>query len=223
VRDVKRGLSILGVMTVTLLAGCDGCSKRAAEAEAADTGLPSLTSPSASSSSASSASGSRTAAGDGGARRPPWSAVPSATANILPNMGIPDRFEAEQKARPAGIKPNVESVFAALEGAGLTVVDKKQHLGQTFGARYCVGARVVDKKGGDGGTEAALLQMSVCEFVNADVAAQSRDYSTEALKIIPNRAIRANKQTTLTIRDESPVTPAIEAAAAKAFTTYDAL
>jgi hypothetical protein len=220
VRDVKRGLSILGVMTVTLLAGCDGCSKRAAEAEAADTGSPSPT-PSAMSSASATRNGA--AAGDGGARRPPWATMPSATANILPNMGIPDRFEAEQKARPAGIKPNVESVFAALEGAGLTVVDKKQHLGQTFGARYCVGARVVDKKGFDAGAEAGLLQMSVCEFVNAEVAVQSRDFSTEALKMIPNRAIHANKQTTVTIRDESPVTPAIEAAAAKVFTTYDAL
>lgn len=214
---MNYGFSLVGILAVTLVAGCDGCGKRAAEAEA-DSAAP------APSVVVDAGAASKKAAGDGGLKGPPWAAVPGATANILPNMGIPDRFEAEQKARPAGIKPNVESVFAALEGAGLTVVDKKQHLGQTFGARYCVGARVVDKRSGEAGAEAGLLQMSVCEFINAEVAVQSRDYSGEALRaVIPNRAIHANKQTTLTIREESPVTPAIEAAAAKGFATYDAL
>lgn len=215
---MKRGSSLLGILALTFTAGCDSCSKPAPDSAALAADAAPATP------SVDAAPASKLGSGDGGAFRQPWLAVPGATAAILPNMGIPDRFNAEQKARPANIKPNVESVLAALETAGLTVVDKKQHLGQTFGARYCVGARVVRAKDKDKDAgETGLLQLSVCEFISPEVAVGSRDYSTEALKLIPNRSIHAKNQTTLTIRDESPVTPEIEAAAAKAFAAYDAL
>lgn len=223
---VKSRLFVIAAPLVTLAlpalsltaTGCEGCNKSApnAGADGATT-----TSEAGATGGLDSGHGSiKAPMGDAGMRRQPWLSVPSATANILPNMGIPDRFEAEQKARPANLKPNAEAIFAALEKAGLAVVDKKQHLGQTFGARYCVGARVVN--GRDAG-DLTMLQLSVCEFINAEVAVMSRDYSIEALKMIPNRTVHASKQTTLTVRREQPLTPENEAAAAKAVEVYGAL
>jgi hypothetical protein len=208
---VKRVRNVLALLLIGA-AGCDSCRKAEPEPTAAET--PSA--PSAAPAASDAAVSMFTKVVPDAGRAQPWASVPSATAPLLPNMSIAERFEAEQKARPAGVKPNVESVFAALEGAGLKVVDKKQHLAQTSGARYCVGARVVA-----GAKE--LLVISVCEFVSAEVAAGSRDYSNEALKVIPNRTVHANKQTTMTLREADPVTPEIAAANAKALSVYDAL
>jgi hypothetical protein len=157
---------------------------------------------------------------DAAAGQPPWADVPGATVASEPSMSIAARFQAEQAARPPNLKPNVESVFAALEAAGLEVVDKKQHLAQSVGARYCVGARVVSAKDA---RSHELLIVSVCEFISPELAAGSRNYSTESLKIIPNRTGHANKQTTMTVGESDPVTPATQAANAKALATYDAL
>lgn len=141
--------------------------------------------------------------------------MPGATAALLPNMSIPERFSVEAAARPAGIKPNVEDVWAALEKAGLTVVEKKQHLGQVFGARYCVGGKAMSGA-------AKLLDISVCEFASEELAKMSRDHSTEALKIIPNRTLYANKQTLLIVREEQKA-PENDDALAKAVDAYTKL
>ena len=160
----------------------------------------------------------------------PWAAVPSATANLLPNMGLTDRFQVEAKSRPAGLKINVESVYDALKKAGLPVVDQQQHLAQTFGARFCMGARLgappSDKPALDAGKGApppppTQVYLSVCEFVSNEVAEMSKTYSAEALKI-PFRVIHAKAQTTLTVRGASDA-PEIKALMDKALSTYDAL
>lgn len=195
-------LSWLFPVVAVALTGCDSCNKSVPEAPAE--------------ASAPLASTARAPLGarEAGAQVP-WAAIPSATAPILPNMGIADRFQTEERARPKDIKPNVESVYAALEKAGFTIADKKQHLAQTFGARYCVGARAV--KG-----DVTQLQLSVCEFVSNEVAKMSQSYSAEALNQIPNRVIHAKAQTTLTVREEAD-TPENKSASDKALAAYDAL
>ena len=217
-KPVKRGLSTLAALAVPFLlcfaAGCDSCRKPEPTAPEVASAAPS---PSA---DAAPASPFKVAIVDSGAGKPPWADVPGATAATMPSMSVAERFKAELAARPPNATPNVESVFAALENAGLEVVDKKQHLAQSVGARYCVGARVVGGK--DAGAR-ELLVISVCEFVNAEVAAGSRNYSIESLKVIPNRTVHANKQTTMTVGESDPVTPATEAANAKALAAYDAL
>jgi len=140
-------------------------------------------------------------------------AIAGATVATLPNMSIAERFAAERKGRPEGLTPTAEDVYASLESAGLTIVDRKQHLASPFGARYCLGARAV--AAGD----ATTLQLSVCEFVSAEAARIGRDYSAEGLKAIPLRTVYANKQTTLTVREEKqdPATDAQLRAAAAAY------
>ncbi|MDB4944291.1 MAG: hypothetical protein JWP97_3825 [Labilithrix sp.] len=211
---MKRSLVLLALTvpaTALFLGGCDGCNKTAptgagAENDAAP--LPSASAPAAVHADA----GSPLAA-------PPWLAVPGATAALLPNMGIPERFQIESSSRPKGLTVNVDSVLAALAKGGLTVVEKKQHLAQPFGARYCVGARVVK---GTAETDPTQLQLSVCELVSPAVAEQSRVASLEAFKQIPNRDIHVKQQTTLTLRGESDA-PDTVAAMKKAFAIYDAL
>jgi hypothetical protein len=143
-------------------------------------------------------------------------AVPGATVATLPNMPIPERFVAERRGRPSGVTPSVEDVYAALEKSGIRVVDRKQHLGAPFGARYCVGARAV------GPGDASMMHISVCEFVNADAARIGRDYSAEGMKSIPFRTVYANKATTLTLREERHE-PNVDALVDTAAATYATL
>jgi hypothetical protein len=209
---VKRVFALLVVSSGLSLSACDGCNKSVPAAP--DTG------PEAATPVAQAEAG--LILGDGGrhaAPVAPWAAVPGATAALLPNMSIPDRFQLEAAARPPGLKVNVESVFAALEKAGFKLFEKKQHLGQTFGARYCMGARSVK---GAAETDPTQLYLSVCEFINPEVAEMSRVYSTEHLKTIPNRNIHTKQQTTLTVRGESDA-PDTTAAMTKALAVYDAL
>ncbi len=153
-----------------------------------------------------------------GLTKAPWTAVPSATAPVLANMGFGERFDIEKKSRPTGIKPNVEEVLGALESAGVHLAEKKQHLAAPFGARYCVGARVVPA-----GSDDTLYHLSVCEFVSEDVAKMSRDYSDDTLsKSISDRSVYVNKQTTLTTREMSK-TPENDALGAKIAETFDKL
>ena len=129
-------------------------------------------------------------------------------------MSFTERFAAEAKGRPEGIKPTVEDVYAALRAAGLTIVDVKQHLASPQGARYCVGARIV------GASADLLLDASACEYATQESARIGRDYSESSLKdVIPNRTIYANKQTTLTLR-EAQKTPDIDALVGKASSTF---
>lgn len=131
-----------------------------------------------------------------GSDQPPWMAVPSATAALLPNMGIGERFQAEANSRPK-LKPTVEDAFAALEAAGVKLSEKKQHLGMTFGARYCVGTQAVS------GT-APLVQISVCEYISPEIAASSSRYSEDSLKnLMPTRQVIAHKHLALIVRPEN--------------------
>ena len=207
---MNRALLLAGLSISLATAACDGCNKSATDAPTADA-APAAT-------ASSSSARAPLAAPDAGGAKLPWAAIPSATAPILPNMGIPDRFQIEATSRPANIKPNVESVYAALEKAGISVVDKKQHLGQTFGARYCMGARAVK---GTTDKDPNQLYLSVCEFVSNEVAEMSKTYSSDALKSA-NRVVHAKAQTTFTVRGESDA-PEIKAQMDKALATYDAL
>lgn len=185
-----------------------GCSKKNdAAVDASAPPAPSVT--------ASVASTAPRAKGDAGAFLGPWTAIPNATAPVLMNMPIPERFEIEKKARP-DLKPKVEDAFAALKKAGLTIVDEKQHLAQPVGARYCVGARAV---AGD----TTLLQISICEYMNDEVARTSTQYSEESLKkLMPTRTCSPHKHLGLILRPEN-ASPEADAAAKKARAAFDAL
>lgn len=210
-------LSCIAVaLPLAATASCKGCnqdSSTSASDAAADGG-----------SDASSASTFDAAAvrafldGDAGATVP-WAAMPGATAALLPNMGIPERFEIEKKSRPANIKPNVESAVAALRKAGFNIVREKQHLGQPFGARYCVGAEAVTDADA---SSTRMFFLSLCEFVSPEVAELSTKYNASISKGIADRVVKANKQMTLTTRLEGK-TPENQAASDKAFTTFSAL
>jgi hypothetical protein len=112
----------------------------------------------------------------------------------MPNLNIGERFNMESKARPAGaIK--AETAYGAINDAGFAVTEQKQHLASPYGARYCVGAKIADDK------KVPQMDASVCEYISNEVAIIGRDRSAEGLKVVPNRTVIANKQTTLTVRE----------------------
>ena len=198
-------------LVVSLACSGIGCKSK----DPTGQGAPSASAATVTSSTLPAVSGS---AGHKSPVRVPWAAIPSATAALLPNMGINERFEIEARSRPSGIKPNVEEVLGALDAAGVKLLEKKQHLGSPFGARYCVGARVVNAAG-----DATLFHLSVCEFVSEDVAKMSREYSEQSLaSTIPDRSVYLNKQTTLTMR-EMTKSPDNDALGAKIIDTYKKL
>jgi hypothetical protein len=142
----------------------------------------------------------------------PWLAVPSATAATLPNMSFPERFQTEAASRPA-LKPRVEDVLAAFKTAGLDIVEPKQHLASPLGARYCVGARAIDGA-------ATLFQLSVCEYLNADVAAKSAAFSETAMKtLLPTRTVRARNHLGLVVLPDANA-PGAQAAVEKAHAVF---
>jgi hypothetical protein len=182
----------------------NGCKSNKAEATAEGT-------PSSASVTAPAASSAPSPAPPAGGLVSPV-AIPGATVATLPNMSIPQRFSSELAGRPPGVKPSIEDVYAGLEKAGITVVDRRQHLASPFGARYCLGARAV------GAADKPMLQMSVCEFVSPEAAKIGRDYSADAMKL-PMRTVYVNKQTTLTLREEKQ-DPEIDALVEKAAAAY---
>jgi hypothetical protein len=190
-RSNFRGVTVL--LTAALAVACKSSNSSGA---AQDAGAPgSSASPSAAASSSAPTS--------------PFS-VPGATAATLPNMPFPERFAAEARSRPPGVKPTVEEVYASLGAAGFTIVDQKQHLASPLGARYCVGARAVSD------TKDTLLQISVCECSTPEVARLARDYSAASMSTaIPFRTLYANRQTLLVLREEKN-TPEIDALVTKA-------
>jgi hypothetical protein len=148
----------------------------------------------------------------------PWNGVPSATAISLPNMPIPERFQYEKETRPADGRPRVEEVWSALEKAGLILVDKKQHLAAPFGARYCEGARAVQED-----KTTTLLQLSVCEYISADLAKSAGEFSEQSMKqLMPTRRVHSNKRAALVMRPEQDK-PEHQRAAETAVTTFKAL
>jgi hypothetical protein len=121
---------------------------------------------------------------------------------------FPERFAGEAAGRPAGVKPRVEDVFAALSSGGLTIVGQKQHLASPLGARYCVGAQAAS------GANETLLQISVCECSTPEVAQVARDFTAKTANI-PLRTAYVNKQTMLVLREEKS-SPEIDALVTKA-------
>jgi len=123
-------------------------------------------------------------------------------------MGRHERDQLEAKSRPVGIRPNVEDVWKALDGIGVSLVEKKQQAAAMFGARYCVGARIVPNRGALAAADASsdagaatLGYVDVCEYMSVDFAEMGRDYSDKLLKSA-GRTVYANKQLTLTLREE---------------------
>ena len=145
----------------------------------------------------------------------PWVAVPGATAAILPNMGFAERFDTEKRARP-NAKPNADDAYAALQASGLTLTEKKQHLASPLGARYCFAFAAT------AGTT-ALLQLSLCEYASADLAASSAKFSEDSLKgAMPTRTVIPNKQIALVLRQDV-MTPEGDAAKKKATDAFKKL
>jgi hypothetical protein len=187
---------------------CSGCDKHSE----AKTDAPGPT-PTASTTVASVAHGSASGAS---ADRVPWAAIPGATANLLPNMSIPERFQIEASSRPQGLTPNADDVFKAFASRQLTVTDTKQHLGSPFGARYCLGGRATSDP------STTLLHISVCEYISPELAKAASEYSAQTMSSIENRTVRAHKQLSLTIREEKKA-PENDAAAAKATEIFEKL
>ena len=208
---MKR-LAASAPLLLVLLSGCKSCNSGDASADASvDAPADAFT---------FDAAAARAAYVDGGGARTPWQAVPGATANLLPNMGIGERFQVEAKSRPPAVKPaTVEAIYAALEKGGVHVTTQAQHLGQPFGARYCVGAEAHEEADA---ASPKKLYFSVCEFMSDELAVMSRDYIGPLSALAVDRTVHANKQTTLVIRLAGK-TPDTEALQAKAFAIYDKL
>ena len=196
----------LACAALVTLAGVAGCKSAKAEPTSEKPSSASVAAPAAPPAAAPAAP----AAANGRLASPV--AIPGAVVPTMPNMSIPQRFGAELNGRPKGLSLSIEDVYAGLEKAGLTVVDRKQHLASPFGARYCLGARAV------GAGDKPMLQMSVCEFVTPEAAKMGRDYSADGMKL-PMRTVYVNKQTTLTLREEKQ-DPDIDALVDKAAAAY---
>ena len=106
-------------------------------------------------------------------------------------------FQTEAAARPTGTI-RAEDAIAAFRKDGIQVDEVKQHLGRPYGARYCVGA-----------TSGNVVALSVCEYVDPE-AAKSGAATSEKIPL-PNREIRINQATSLTVRDleKSPTADAL--------------
>lgn len=114
----------------------------------------------------------------------------------------------EKTNRPAGT-PSAETVFAALDKAGIHTQDPSQVLGRMVGAAFCENAHTHEG-----------VVVSVCEFKDADTLARGRAYSEKTFgKALPNRSLVSNKKTLLTINppDASPATKAQVASIGKLF------
>jgi hypothetical protein len=121
---------------------------------------------------------------------------------------LQDRLEAEKEQR-ATDTPKAEEVLAALEKAGLTLTDKKQHVASVYGAMYCLGAK---SEGGIG--------YSVCEYASPEAAKSGRDASEKAFATVANRELATNKKTVLTILQPASKTPQSQDAAKKSFDVF---
>lgn len=151
----------------------------------------------------------------------PASPPPTATnaAIAAPNPPIPngpvgrailsleDKMQAEKADRPTDTV-KAEDVFAALQKAGIPLNDVKQGVGSVYGAKYCASA-----KSGE-------MAFGVCEYATPELAAKGREDSLKALQVVPNREIKINKKTTLTVRQPPTKTPETEALAKKGFDAF---
>jgi len=105
----------------------------------------------------------------------------------------------EKTNRPSGT-PSAETVFAALDKAGIHTQDPSQVLGRMVGAAFCENAHTAEG-----------VVVSVCEYKDADTLARGRAYSEKTFaKALPNRALVSNKNTLLTLNppDASPAAKA---------------
>lgn len=115
---------------------------------------------------------------------------------------------ADEKTNRPSDTPSAESVFAALDKAGIHTQDPSQVLGRTVGAAFCENAHT-----------AQGMVVSVCEFKDADTLAKGRAYSQKTFaQALPNRSLVSNKKTLLTINP-----PDASAAAQQQMTTIGKL
>ena len=114
-------------------------------------------------------------------------------------------FQNEAAHRPGGTV-TAEDTLAAFRQDGIQLDSVRQHLGRPYGARYCVGA-----KSGN------ALALSVCEYVDSAAAAEGAEMSRKLS--LPNREIRVNQATTLTVR-EIEKNPAADAVTEKLFERF---
>lgn len=117
-------------------------------------------------------------------------------------------FQNESANRPGGTI-TVEDALAAFRDDGVRLDSVRQHLGRPYGARYCVGA-----KSGN------AIALSVCEYVDAAAALDGAAISRKLP--LPNREIRVNQATTLTVR-EIEKTPAADAVTGKLLARFTRL
>jgi hypothetical protein len=119
---------------------------------------------------------------------------------MKPIMTLAARLENEAKSRPSGT-PTAEQAFDALAAGGLAVEDRKQVLGATVKASFCMMGRT--KNG---------MSVSVCEYPDEKAADAGRAYSLETFQgAAPHRAIVVNKKTTLTLSTDGPLESDVDA------------
>jgi hypothetical protein len=116
----------------------------------------------------------------------PASASPSALAPAATGiLGV--KLAAEARGRPTQT-PKAEEVLAAVSATGVPLATPAQHLAQTIGAHFCIGA-----------TSPEGVAMSACEYDDDAAAKAGRDLSSKAFAAVQHRDITVNKKTTLTI------------------------
>lgn len=119
---------------------------------------------------------------------------PAAAASLRTLAG---RLDHEARHRPSAAIP-VERVFAALERAGLPLVDgPRQYVGVIAGADYCAGGQTADG-----------LAVAVCEYPSpARATAGKAVVEARFAALAPLRDIAVNGATTLTLtaRPGSPL------------------
>ncbi len=96
-------------------------------------------------------------------------------------------FQNEAANRPA-FTIKAEDAIAAFRKDGVELDSVRQHLGRPYGARYCVGAK-----------SGAAIALSVCEYIDAAAANAGAELSRKLA--LPNREIRINQATSLTVRE----------------------
>jgi hypothetical protein len=101
------------------------------------------------------------------------------------------QLEAERTHRPP-VTPTVEAVYAAIETAGVTFDEKKQVLGLSVGASYCMRA----------GNTTNGLNVVVCEYETAAKAKTGIELvNTKFADLSPTRTFTTKGSTTIQVID----------------------
>lgn len=98
------------------------------------------------------------------------------------------RLGAEQAAHRAGEGRRAEAVLAALESAGVKIVQPQQYLGTSVAATYCIGGRT-----------GAGLAVAVCEYPDEASARSGRETLLGKFKGSATRDVRLHGTLTMTL------------------------